>query len=257
VKDKLTVKTADELIKEELIMWLKKESDNYIFHYRPDSLAEEEIDQIIEYQEECCRYICNVLDVDLKMKLKYYFCDSREEVGQIYGDNEPGSGFTRMPNEIYAVYNENIKCIGYHEDAHIISYTIARPEQNFIREGLSMFFDKTWWGVANLAWAKYFYGKESCPSIGDMMVKEKWIETPETIGYTVSGAFAEFLITSFGIEKYKELYRQLSADFRKAILGVYQLSIEELEQEFIGYLDKVMVRDEIFDLIEDLIQKYN
>jgi len=32
-----------------------------------------------------------------------------------------------LPNEIYAVYNDKVKCIGFHEDAHIISYNIAVP----------------------------------------------------------------------------------------------------------------------------------
>ncbi|MDI6851552.1 MAG: hypothetical protein QMD82_06425 [bacterium] len=47
-----------------------------------------------------------------------------------------------LPNSIYAVYNEKIKCIGSHEDTQIIAYnTIVNPEQALIQEGLAMFFD--------------------------------------------------------------------------------------------------------------------
>ena len=82
--------------------------------------------------------------------------DTPDLVGEIYGDNEPCNGFASPPDSIYAVYNEEVKCIGPHEDAHLISYTINRPKSMFIREGLAMFFDKFWWGKTNEDWVKSF-----------------------------------------------------------------------------------------------------
>jgi len=64
--------------------------------------------------------------------------------------------FANHPDEIYAVYNGEIKCIGYHEDANILSYTTNRPKSNFIREGLAMYFDKFWWDKTNEEWVLLF-----------------------------------------------------------------------------------------------------
>lgn len=122
------------------------ESKHYVFHYMPGSQAELDIVKIAAEQEVCFQYICNVLDLEPSFKIKYYLYNTPEELGRIYGDNEPCNGFAKMPDEIYAVYNETVKCIGFHEDAHIISYTINRPDSPAIREGLAMYFDRKWWG---------------------------------------------------------------------------------------------------------------
>lgn len=100
------------------------ESENYIFHYGADTKAEQDIGKIVAYQESCFQYICSVLQVKPGFKLEYFLCDSPEEVGRVYGDNEPCNGFAAPPNKIYAVYNEDVQCIGFHEDAHLISFTI-------------------------------------------------------------------------------------------------------------------------------------
>ena len=89
-------------------------------------------------------------------KIEYFLCETPEDVGRIYGDNEPCNGFAAPPNKIYAVYNEKIQCIGFHEDAHIISYTINRPDCPAIREELAMYFDRKWWGIQNLDWVGFF-----------------------------------------------------------------------------------------------------
>ena len=77
-------------------------------------------------------------------------------MGEIYGDYESCDGFACPPDEVYAVYNEKIKCIGPHEDTHILSFTINKPKSSFIREGLAMFFDKVWWDKDNDDWVRLF-----------------------------------------------------------------------------------------------------
>ncbi len=99
-------------------------TEHYVFNYNADSKAEEDISKISRLQESCFGYICNVLKTEPTFKIEYYLCETPEEVGRLYGDNEPCNGFASSPNEIYAVYNEKTKCVGFHEDDHIISYTV-------------------------------------------------------------------------------------------------------------------------------------
>ena len=101
------------------------ESRHYIFHFGEATKAERDIESIAAYQESCFQHICAVLGVTPEFKIEYYLCDSPEEVGRIYGDNDPCNGFASPPNKVYAVYNEHIQCIGFHEDAHLISYVIT------------------------------------------------------------------------------------------------------------------------------------
>ena len=118
----------------------KISSENYDFYFLKNSIAERDINQIIEIQENCFKEICTFLDIHPSIRIKYYLVDSPERVGEIYGDYEPCNGFACPPDEVYAVYNEKIKCIGPHEDTHILSFTINKPKSSFIREGLAMFF---------------------------------------------------------------------------------------------------------------------
>ncbi|MGM9587016.1 MAG: hypothetical protein ACI3VA_05970, partial [Candidatus Limivicinus sp.] len=110
------------------------ESEHYIFHFTEESKAEADITEIASCQEACFRNICSVLKVSPSFKIDYFLCQSPQEVGKLYGDNEPCNGFAVMPNRIYAVYNEKLRCIGFHEDAHILSYTLNRPDCPAVRE---------------------------------------------------------------------------------------------------------------------------
>ncbi|SDY53041.1 hypothetical protein SAMN05660462_00234 [Proteiniborus ethanoligenes] len=237
-------------------MWKTRETKNYIFHYHENSYAEQDIIKIIETQENCYEYICEVLDVKLNKKLNYFLCDSPVEVGKLYGDNEPCNGFARMPDGIYAVYNDQIKCIGYHEDAHIISYnTLSRPPQNFIREGLAMFFDKTWWGISNFAWVAYFIENNKLPRLCDVIENINFHEYSCTITYPLSGAFTEYIISSFGIEKYKEFYKSLDENFNSCFQETFGISFDEAESKFIKYINNIDINKDIFKIIETELEE--
>ena len=237
-------------------MWKIKESEHYIFHYRQNSYAEKDIINIIETQENCYDYICEILDVKLDKKLNYFLCNSPVEVGELYGDNEPCNGFARMPDRIYAVYNEDIKCIGYHEDAHMISYnTLSRPSQNFIREGLAMFFDKTWWGISNFAWVAYFFKNNKLPRLCDLIENSNFHRHSDIITYPLSGAFTEYIISVFGIKTYKEFYKSLDENFNACFQKTFDISFDKAELKFVKYMKSIDVNKDIFKIIETELEK--
>ncbi|WP_035290974.1 hypothetical protein [Clostridium sp. KNHs214] len=230
--------------------WITRETENYIFHYNKESVAERNIENIINTQESCNKYITKVLGIKLDKKINYFLCASREEVGELYGDNDPCNGFARMPNEIYAVYNENIKCIGCHEDAHIISYTIARPKQAFIREGLAMYFDKMWWGIWNEAWVKYYIDNNKLPDICHMMDDNNFFEYSCEFTYPLAGAFIQYLINTYGIERFKKLYKNLEEDAFGPFNKFYGINLGDIEKEFIDYISHMKINEKVIEAIE-------
>ncbi|OZV13742.1 hypothetical protein CIW83_02045 [Tissierella sp. P1] len=237
-------------------MWKIRESEHYIFNYHENSYAEQDIAKIIEIQENCYEYICEVLNVKLNKKLNYFLCNSPVEVGELYGDNEPCNGFTRMPNKIYAVYNEDIKCIGYHEDAHMISYnTLSRPPQNFIREGLAMFFDKSWWGISNFAWIAYFLKKNKLPRLYDLIESSDFYKHSYIITYPLSGVFTDYIISIFGIETYKEFYKNLNEDFNYCFKKSFGMSLNQVELNFIKYLNNINISNDILKIIDIKLER--
>lgn len=218
----------------ELINNLEKlESEHYIFYFEKDSLAKKDIEKIEKEQENCYYQITKTLKIDFKGKITYYLCDNPEMLGIIYGDNEPCNGFADARNNaIYAVYNENIKCIGAHEDAHIISYLYNRPDSAAIREGLAMYFDQVWWDIDNYVCTKIYYDNGKYHSILQMIKDEIFYDIPCEISYPIVGAFTDYVISRCGIDKYIDFYKNKNIMWEK-YLGI---SINDLEK---GFLEKI------------------
>lgn len=184
------------------------ETVHYIFNYNADSKAEKDILEIAALQEACFEYICHVLRTKPDFKIEYFLCATPEEVGRVYGDDDPCNGFTSLPNKIYAVYNEKVQCVGFHEDAHVISYTINRPDPPAIREGLAMYFDRKWWGIQNLDWTGFFLKTGRYIAVDKLLDRETFFSVDCSITYPIVGAFTDWLIASYGIDKYLEFYKQ-------------------------------------------------
>lgn len=220
------------------------ESEHYLFHYGENTKADQDIVEIANLQEACFRYICSVLGETPAFKIEYFLCDSPEEVGRIYGDNDPCNGFAAPPNKIYAVYNEQVQCIGFHEDAHIISYTVNRPDSPAIREGLAMYFDRKWWGIHNLDWTGYYIKTERYIPVAKLLDKEFFFEQDCTITYPIMGAFTDWLIATYGIESYMRMFKQ--QDMSSAMVKVYGKTAAEMNQDFTDYV-RLFRNDEVLE----------
>ena len=228
------------------------ETEHYIFNFNEGSKAEAEIHEIAACQESCYRYICNVLKTQPSFKIEYTLCNTREEVGGIYGDNEPCNGFARMPNQIIAVYNDQIQCIGFHEDAHIISYTHYRPDSPAIREGLAMYFDRKWWSIQNMDWVGYYLKKDLYLSIDHLLDKDTFFSTDCSITYPIMGAFTDYLISTYGIETFLTVYKQ--QDIPQAMQAVYHKTPAELNDDFISYVRLFLLDPVLESRMEDLLR---
>lgn len=227
------------------------ESEHYICYYGSDTKAEQDIVKIATYQESCFQYICSVLGVTPEFKIEYYLYDSPEEVGRIYGDNDPCNGFAALPNKIYAVYNEKVKCVGFHEDAHIISFTINRPACPAITEGLAMYFDRKWWAIQNLDWTGYYLKTGRYIGIDKMLSREGFFSEDCSITYPIMGAFTDWLIATYGIERYMQMYKQ--KNIAEAMPLVYQKTPEELNKAFTDYVRLFGIDEMLEQRMESLL----
>lgn len=217
--------------------WLMKETEHYLFHYKADSLAEKELEQIVSEQEACFREITQTLQLFPNRKITYWLCDTRKEVMQTSQIDFETNGITFIDPEgpeIYAVYNQETKCTGFHEDAHAITCQFSIPASSAIVEGLAMFFDKVWWKIPNDVCTRVYQADGKCLDIGRWIAdNDAFFQVPDTITYPVMGAFTAFLIGKFGLEKYKALYLDCTnAPLRFA--QVYGMSLEDAAQAFMA-----------------------
>lgn len=216
-------------------------SAHYVFHYPAGSLAEKEILAIAETQEKCFADICSTLQVEYPERIHYYFTDSPLEIGRVFWEEgTPCNGVALCGrNKVYAVYNETIKCIGSHEDTHLISFLINFPESDFLVEGLAMSFDGLWWGVPNEVWTSYYKAACSDLSVKDLLDNHAFEKRGCVITYPVAGAFTKFLIETYGITRFIELYKYSGCEYEEIMLSVFNTSLSDIEAAFWNKMNQV------------------
>lgn len=243
-----------------------KQTEHYIFHYNKHSAAERDIHEIASLQEGCYTFISGSLNTKIDRKIHYHLFDTPEEVGAQYAlvynceNDGPCNGFalpsTRSKDgedHVFAVYNDEVQCVGFHEDAHIISYSLARPEPQFIREGLAMFFDRYWWGIDNYSWTCRYLERGDMPSIASLLIRENFNCFDCMITYPIAGTFTSYLIDRYGMSRYLEFYKTCGSSPERAIEKIFGETIEAIEESFIRYIKMFRLRDEVHRLmIKDL-----
>lgn len=208
------------------------ESEHYTFHYPAGSKATEDIAILAASQEACFCHITEVLKTKPSFKIHYWLCSTPEAVGQIYGDNEPCNGFACEPDRIYAVYNEEVQCVGPHEDAHLISYLLSVPNSGFLREGLAMFFDKTWWNRPNDEWTAAFLEGGTLPPLASLLQDDFFYSQDCSLTYPIAGSFTKYLMERFGMDSYLRFYRYSGTDWDAAMQTFFGCSLDGLEDAF-------------------------
>jgi hypothetical protein len=215
--------------------FIKKESAHYDFFFFPDSLAEKEIDKIIKIQESAYAKILEFLGVENNRKINYFLYPSNTVKGKIMGDDGNGNADPKK-FEVHAVYNEDVKCIGPHEDTHLLAIPLGLPPQLF-REGLAEYMSEKWDSRSHAQWASQFLSEGKLPNLEQIIDDEEWYECDDLVAYPSAGSFVTFLTTKIGKEKFLDLYKALSRDFtpekNKDILKkITGSSISELQKEW-------------------------
>ena len=230
------------------------ESEHYIFHYNAGTKAERDIAEIAALQESCFSHICAVLGVTPDFKIEYFLCDSPEEVGHIYGNDFPCNGFADLPNRIYAVYNDAVQCVGFHEDAHLISFVHNRPICPAVTEGLAMYFDRKWWGIENLDWTGFYLKTGRYVPMDRLLDREVFFAHDCSVTYPIAGAFTDWLLTVYGKERYKEIYAQPNP--AAVMAQVYGRSPAELNADFEEYVRLFRTDEALERRMAQLLEEY-
>lgn len=224
----------------ETASWLKKETDHYEFLYFAGSLAEKDIDVIAKRQEEAFAKIINFLEVPApKKKIRYFLYPDEETKKALMGD----SWFAQSIYKdfcIHMLYTEAIKPIGEHEDTHLLSLPWGLSI-GFFQEGLAEYMvGHDWYGKSHASSVIDGLKKNIIPTLHSMMDHKGWSDLDDDSAmyyYSFAGSLVDFLIATFGKEKFKELYmrtnRSFSKDQNEAIFGeIYSMSIGEAEKKW-------------------------
>lgn len=187
------------------------ESTHYILNAPKGSLAEKDFKIIARNQETCYATFLKALGLKSRLRIHYYFFTSPLTCGKQYrllhpdeysddDADEEVNGYTSYPDVVFATYNEKIKCVGYHEDVHLLmAEHYGNLKSCFVKEGVAMAFDEVWWGIENDHWAKIIVEKEIINNIADLYDNELFFQYHCMYTYPLAGSFTKWLIKKMGI----------------------------------------------------------
>jgi len=127
--------------------WRIEESPHYRFHFIKDSLAEKEIKNIVRTQENAYEKIIEFLGLLSypDMKIAYYLYPDAETKKRLMG-SEWFAQSVYDDFAAHALYTEEHRVIGPHEDAHLLSLPLGLSI-GFLQEGLAEYMvGQSWHG---------------------------------------------------------------------------------------------------------------
>lgn len=259
-------------------MILTYKTSHYIFHYLSNSIAEHDITQIAECQEKCFEKICSTLNITYDHKISYWLYNSPKIIGDIFFNCSPCNGlsitsaddedvgrkvslsgnsdneFIVEPYSVHAVYEENIKCIGEHEDTHIISAQLCEPRSAFLCEGLAMFMEGKWWGADNKAWAKYYLVSRELFPTSELICfdEDDFYKGDSSKTYPVAGAWTEYVFERYGVDKYKQFY--CAKDYTREAMDIFGASLDQIHESFVPWLGELDISEDVYLSIKQKIK---
>jgi len=220
--------------------WLTKESAHYIFHYFPQSVAEQDIEVIEKRQEEAFAKIINFLKVpEPAEKIIYYFYPDSETKKKLMGDDWYAQAIYQ-DFTVHVLYTETDKPLGEHEDTHLLSLPWGLSVGLF-EEGLAEYLiGHGWHGENHDDLVRDGLDRNIFPPIGELLEYKKWLALDDSnalYNYALVGSFTKFLIDNYGRDKFEQVYRLTSRDKtkeenREVFLKIYGESIEEVEESW-------------------------
>lgn len=165
--------------------WKIVESQNLIFHFQ-NSISDKKIKLIVKTRQEAFDNINSFFSSTLPKKIDFFVWDLETNFNPYLKKN---LGFTKP--EFCLSHNRLNQSAG-HEITHSISHwrNPNNIKTRFINEGIGVYFDQNKTDKLKLA--------QKTNAMNPMTIKKMWEngnEVDESLLYTISGAFVEFLVT--------------------------------------------------------------
>lgn len=222
--------------------WESYESEHFIFYYMSDHLDLHEVTVIACNQEDLFTRITDILDIEFHEKITYYLYGNRERYGSI-----PGAYAIGTEIRFLCIFCEDMCKNGLY-DAHEMTHSLSTKigyQHGLLSEGLAVYVeDHCIQGVNLHRIVKILHHQGRLTPLSDIII-DFWCDI--SFNYDIAGSFTTFLIETYGMERFKELYGyELGSN---SFMTVYGKSLEMLEAEWIAAVNEVEVSPRDYDII--------
>ncbi len=198
---------------------LTYKSKHFNIYYYPSSLAEKEIDNIVEQREKAYSDISKYLNTDIKIYVDLYLFNDAETKER--ETNHRGAGWA-FDNVMVEIYNDVVKCHPYHELVHVFADMIYGTTISFFSEGLAVYISESAYNRDFGDYVNYntyekvknFKNNNELFSLKEMFSLQigESISKPK-ISYPQAASLIKYLYELLGKDKFFELYKKLKDSY--------------------------------------------
>ena len=196
--------------------WITLEGKGVVLRYPPDHPHAKEMKAHLSALEQSKQTTCRALEVEFPEKITVFLYRDEEQ-----GRNLTGASLDFADPEHRCVHQLWDSYIG-HEMVHVIAHnTLRHAQTGLLGEGLAVWLNG---GLRDHhAIARELFEAGTLPSVKDMLDDFRGGQN----GYSAAGSFCGFLLETYGLEVFKQLYplTDPSAKLRE----LEQKSFEDLE----------------------------
>ncbi len=214
--------------------WWTKTTRHFVYHYRDFHLSEE----LMESNERHFERVSSTLGVEIDGKLDCFLVGSERDEILLKGDlaipDYAGPGYVVSGNDSLI-----------HEINHVMNAELGGRALRFFDEGLAVYLeseDHTMKSVPVDILARDELSKGVFKGARDLMQPEVFnaakLQKPDR--YAVAASFVKYIVENYGMDRFKELYRQVSAGKRDEVfLRVLGEPLERVDKAWQEYLESV------------------
>ena len=222
-------------VEERARLTVEKKTEHFLFRYRPDSYAEQNIEEIVREREGAYVKLSSVLKMQLPVMVTIDLYPDMEAKGLGSGTTWTPAN-TRNNKHICEVYDEQYQCDPFHELAHIFSYHFPNYGSN---KG----------GIVE-AFAAYFeqHNMPVGPTKQILRHKLRQGELQSLDKVLLSDSSGQELVILIDyllekdVEKFKQFYvlitKSQKADIEKASQQIYGLDVKKLEEQWHEFINR-------------------
>jgi tetratricopeptide (TPR) repeat protein len=224
------------LVTTDTLTWYYDASVHYQYHYLKFSLADYHWSTNKGYLENEYKWLKKAFDFAHPTKVEYYL--SPCELKEISWDNRFHTAIDPTKSKAYVLYNNDIKGVDTPAGASVFFYRFWGYAPMFLVEGASGY----------VGWGYYFSQKfkkeKKLFPLSELLTNYQYRNKNPDIAWAQSSSFCRFLIDTYGVGRFKELY-ELATDLtlEKALKEVYLETLPELEKEWLKSLDTYVESD--------------
>ena len=222
------------------------QTEHFVIYYTPGTPEAKHIALIAGDHEWRYYQLKEFLQVSSKDRIRSYIYPDIETRKRLIGAGETTIA-NPIQREIHLVYDSFPNPVLKHELTHVMSSEFGMdvlrisPKIGLV-EGLAVAAD---WSSGDLTpheWSKAMIKAKIAPDIKEIVGIGFWHAPPQK-SYMVIGSFVRYLIDTYGIEKFKTVYR--TGNF-----SIYKKSLDELISDWKTFLDGIPLPENALTLAE-------